>query len=193
MDEPFRIPPDEAGMRRADRHITRASLITLVLAAIAGLAAWLLLPEIFAFPVQTADRLAFALVATLPAFLSLAVATMMVSTARRYSARDIGGSAAGPPSTKLAIKVAFLQNTLEQTVLAAGFFMIYAAILDGSWLSLLPVAAGFFVIGRALFYRGYRQGVEGRALGMTLTMVPTILLALIACGAWLASLVSPAG
>jgi hypothetical protein len=31
-----------------------------------------------------------------------------------------------------------------------------------------------FVLGRILFLRGYAQGVEGRSLGMTLTMTPTI-------------------
>jgi len=111
---------------------------------------------------------------SIPGFVLL-VAISMVSTTRRYSPQDIGGQAAGPPSDRLAIKAAFLQNTLEQTVLAAGFYFGLAAIAGGAWMGLLPVAAILFVIGRALFYAGYRRGATGRALGMGLTMMPSVL------------------
>ncbi|WP_209428124.1 hypothetical protein [Pararhodobacter sp. SW119] len=37
------------------------------------------------------------------------------------------------------------------------------------------MAALLFVIGRILFYLGYRHGAGGRALGMALTMMPSAL------------------
>jgi hypothetical protein len=87
---------------------------------------------------------------------------------------DIGGSAAGPPSKRIAVQVAFLQNTLEQAVLAVGLYLALATLLAGRWLVLIPVGVFFFVVGRVRFFRGYPVGVEGRALGMTCTMLPTV-------------------
>jgi Flp pilus assembly protein TadB len=103
------------------------------------------------------------------------VAILLVSTARRFSAEDIGGQAAGPPSDRLAIKAAFLQNTLEQTVLAGGFYLALAAVAGGPWLALIPVAAILFVVGRVLFFLRYHRGARGRSLGMALTMMPSAL------------------
>jgi hypothetical protein len=105
-----------------------------------------------------------ALAWAVPAFV-LMVAILMVSTGRRFSAADIGGQAAGPPSEKLAIKAAFLQNTLEQAVIAAGFFFALAAVADGAWLALLPVSAALFVVGKdAVLSRlcARRQGALAR-------------------------------
>jgi hypothetical protein len=125
--------------------------------------------------VALADRLAFAVLCWAVLGIVLLIAIMMVSTARRFSAEDIGGQAAGPPSKKLAIKAAFLQNTLEQTVLAGGFYFALAAVPGGPVLALLPVAVVLFLVGRILFYTGYRRGAQGRSLGMALTMVPSAL------------------
>jgi hypothetical protein len=102
-------------------------------------------------------------------------AVLMVSTIRRFSPLDIGGSAAGPPSERLAIYRAFLQNTLEQAVLATGLYLALAILLEGALLSLIVASVVLFAIGRLLFLRGYARGVRGRALGMTLTMLPTLL------------------
>ena len=44
---------------------------------------------------------------------------------------DICGQPAGPPSEKLVIKAAFLQNTLQQMVLAGGFYFVLAAVAGG--------------------------------------------------------------
>jgi uncharacterized membrane protein YecN with MAPEG domain len=37
------------------------------------------------------------------------------------------------------------------------------------WLSVVPLAAIAFVVGRLLFMRGYERGAPARALGFTLT------------------------
>lgn len=168
----YRRPPEAVDMAAEERAIRRDTSIALVLTVAAFLAAFRFLPAAVELPEDRADALGFAALAwAVPAFV-LMVAILMVSTGRRLSAADIGGQAAGPPSEKLAVKSAFLQNTLEQTVLAAGFYFALAAVAGGAWLALLPVAAAFFVIGRALFYLGYERGAQGRSLGMSLTMLP---------------------
>ncbi|MCC5983642.1 MAG: MAPEG family protein [Rhodobacteraceae bacterium] len=171
----YRRPSDAVDMEAEERAIRRNTTVATGV-TLAGFAAALWIgPALADLPVEVADRLAFAAQVFAVPGVGLLVAIMMVSTTRRFSPDDIGGQAAGPPSDRLAIKAAFLQNTLEQTVLAAGFYFALAAVAGGAWLALLPVAAGLFVIGRVLFYRGYPRGAQGRPLGMGLTMMPAAL------------------
>jgi len=169
----------EDDMAVAERTIRRAGLLSLVILAMTASLAWTLLPALVDFPRHLDQRLAYAAQASVPVLLCLVTAVAMVSTGRRFSPDDIGGSAAGPPGPRIAVQSAFLQNTLEQTVLAVGAYFAYAATLGGPALSLILVAVVLFVTGRVLFYRGYRRGVTGRAFGMTLTLMPTLLLYLI--------------
>lgn len=171
----YRRPPEDVDMEAEEGAIRRNTTIATVVTLTGFAAAFWIGPALADLPVDVADRLAFAAqVFAVPGFVLL-VAILMVSTTRRFSAEDIGGQAAGLPSDRLAIKAAFLQNTLEQVVLAAGFYFALAAVAGGAWLALLPVAAGLFVIGRVLFYRGYPRGAQGRSLGMGLTMMPAAL------------------
>jgi hypothetical protein len=169
----YRRPPEDVDMAAEERAIRRDSTLGTVMTLAAFTAAYWIGPRVADLPTAPADRLLFAaLHGAIPAFVLL-VAILMVSTTRRFSRADIGGQAAGPPSDRLAIKAAFLQNTLEQTVLAGAFYLALAAVAGGPWLALIPAAATLFVIGRVLFYRGYRHGAGGRALGMALTMIPS--------------------
>ena len=169
----FRRPPEQVDMAAEERAIRRASTLATLLTLAGFAAAYWLAPVMAEMPAERADRLAFAALCWAGPGFVLLTAILMVSTARRFSAQDIGGQAAGPPSDRLAIKAAFLQNTLEQTVLAGGFYLALAAVAGGAWLALLPVAVILFVTGRILFYAGYARGAQGRALGMALTMMPS--------------------
>lgn len=160
-------------MLRAERAIRRAGLLGLLALGLAVPAAYYIVPAILELPESMPERLAFAARASSIVMLCVLVAVGMVSSARRSSPADIGGSAAGPPSPKLAIRVAFLQNTLEQAILAVVLYFGLASLLSGDWLSLIVVGVIFFVVGRVLFLRGYAGGAEGRALGMSVTMIPT--------------------
>lgn len=174
-EEDFRTPPDKPGLARAERTIRRNSLLALVAVPLAAALGVVLLPRIFEFPTDLAQRLAFAMLANAFVLVWVAAGVLMVSTMRMASPQDIGGAAAGPPSDRLAIRVAFLQNTLEQAVLAAGLYLALATLVSGRWLSLIVVGVVFFGAGRILFLRGYAKGAPGRALGMSLTMMPTLL------------------
>lgn len=174
-EQGYRKPPEEIDMVQAERTIRAAGMVSLVALAAAVPAGYFALPVIVTFPESLVERLAFAARASIFVLFCVVVAIGMVSTARRLSPHDIGGSAARAPSEKVAIHVAILQNTLEQAVIAVGLYFALAALLSGPWLSLIPVGVLFFLAGRVLFLRGYARGVEGRALGMTLTMMPTVL------------------
>ena len=165
----------QVNLEEANRRIRRAALLTLMALAItAPLACWLL-PQVISLPETLAERMAFAVRASVFVLLCVVIAIFMVSTGRRRSPEDIGGAAAGPPSARLAIPVAFLQNTLEQAVIAVGMYLALASLATGALLALIPLAVAFFLLGRVLFYRGYARGVEGRAPGVALTMLPTVL------------------
>lgn len=174
-EESYRSPPGQSDMVQAERAIRRSVLISLIAIAVAGPLGYLLLPTLFAFPTELAGRLAFAAQASVFVLMWVAIGVLLVSTTRSRSPQDIGGSAAGPPSDRLAIYIAFLQNTLEQAVLAVGLYFALASLVSGPWLSLIVMGVVMFAIGRILFLRGYHRGVRGRSLGMTMTMMPTIL------------------
>ena len=174
-DESYLTPPEEIDMERAERTIRNTGLLALGAFAIAGAAAWFVLPLLWRFPEHLTERLAFGAQASALVLVWVLVGMGMVSTGRRFSRHDISGSAARPPSEKLAIQTAFLQNTLEQAVMAAGAYMAFASLVGGPWLALVVVAVAFFAVGRILFLRGYARGVQGRSLGMSLTAIPTML------------------
>lgn len=162
-----------------EEHLIRvrtslALAVTFACFALARLA----LPRWYAFPETLPER--FALAAQAGAFFLLCVllGVGMVSFGRRRSPEDIGGAAAGPPSPRLAVKSAFLQNTLEQAVIAGGACFAFAAVTGGDWLALVPASVALFCVGRLLFYRGYPAGAGGRAFGMALTLLPGALLLL---------------
>jgi hypothetical protein len=171
----YLAPASDVDMQRAERAIRRAVLIALVALVIAVPAGYQWLPLVFDFPAELSEKLAFAARTSVFVLLWVLIGVGLVSMGRRVSPDDIGGSAAGPPSERIAIHVAFLQNTLEQAVLAAGLYLALATLVSGAWLSLIVIAVIFFGVGRVLFLRGYAEGVSGRSLGMSLTAMPTLL------------------
>jgi hypothetical protein len=157
--------------------IVRGSGLALLVAGAALGAAWAWLPPDLVgavVPDAPGDRIAYALRTELPVFLWLAGAVRAVSSRRFTSPADIRGSAFAPPSAKLALPVAVLQNSLEQTVLFVGAHLILATVLRSEELVLLPVMVALYLSGRIAFALGYRRGASGRAFGMALTAAPTI-------------------
>jgi uncharacterized membrane protein YecN with MAPEG domain len=161
-------------LRSEQKKIRRAALWASVLCVFKFAAGYVVLPLLFYFPIDLLDRLVFALRIDVFVLLWILICVRMVSRVRFYSAADMGGSAAGPPSAQLAIKAAFLQNTLEQAVIAVAVHLVLATLLRGSALSLIVVAVILFSIGRVAFYVGYPRGAGGRAFGMVVTVLPTL-------------------
>ena len=132
------------------------------------------------------ERIAFALKADMLVFLWLAGCVRAVSAGRFSSPADIRGSAYAPPSPAIAVKAAVLQNSLEQTVLAAGAHLSLAAVLRGDELVLIPALVLLYLAGRVSFATVYARGAAARAFGMALTGASTIVAYVIGIGAMLA-------
>ena len=132
------------------------------------------LPRWLSFPVDLADRLAFAFRANLFILIWLLVAVGIVSTIRRYSAEDNAGSAFSPPSSRLAIPAAFLQNTLEQVVITTLAFLALATVEGEAALAYILASLPLFALGRITFLRGYPGGAGARAFGMVTTALPSL-------------------
>ncbi len=146
--------------------------ILVYLATATGSVAFL--PSILNLPVDDLSHLILAIQASLPQLVWMLVGVGLVSRGRLNSKSDIDGSASGPPSPKLALRVAFLQNTLEQAVISIVANLVLAATAPGRWLVLALLAGFLFTVGRVAFYRGYPSGAPGRAFGMSLTILPAI-------------------
>nr|WP_082753274.1 MAPEG family protein [uncultured Acidovorax sp.] len=139
------------------------------------LASYFVLPSFFFFPRDLVGALAFTLQVDLFVLSWVMVGVGLVSHARRQSTQDIGGSAFGTPSEDIRIKIAFLQNTLEQAVIAIGTHVVFSTLVSGDALSLVVAAAFLFGVGRIAFYRGYPRGAAARAFGMVTTVIPGLL------------------
>lgn len=155
-------------------RIRWAALRSLVVCTIATVLGYSILSRVFEFPTELPERIAFAFKANLFVLLWVLVAVGMVSRGRRQRVEDIWGSAFGPPSPSLSIKVAFLQNTLEQAVMAICVHLVLAVMISGPNLSLIIVSVFLFGLGRIFFYRGYSSGAGGRAFGMVTTALPIL-------------------
>ena len=51
-----------------------------------------------------------------------------------------------------------------------------------AWQAAVPAAVILFVVGRALFWRGYASGAPGRALGFALTFYPQVVMLVVIAG-----------
>lgn len=163
------IPKDlEAEIARVRRQ---AALSFLFCAPIVGMAVWWL-PRQFEFPRETGERLAFAARADLLIMLWVMYGVAVVARLRRKSAHDTAGSAYGPPSEQLRVPLAFLQNTLEQSVLAAFAALALAPVGGEAPLAFIVAMVVLFAIGRITFLRGYPGGSPGRAFGVVTTALP---------------------
>lgn len=163
----------EVALAAEQRKVIWNSVTALIFCAVVLAGGYLVLPLYFQFPTDLSDRLAFVLQADVFVFLWIALGVRMVARGRFHSPADNRGSAFAPPSPVIAVPVAFLQNTLEQAVVAVGAHLALATLLSGPALSLIPTAVVLFAIGRLMFLIGYPKGAGGRAFGMATTAVPT--------------------
>lgn len=161
-------------LKAEQRKIIRRALAAFAFCALVLLGSFLLLPRLFEFPSDLAERIAFALQADIFVLIWIAIGVRMVSKGRFHSAADNPGSAFSQPSPAIAVQMAFLRNTLEQAVAAAGAHLALATLISGPALSLIPGAVFLFAIGRITFLRGYPYGAGARAFGIVTTAIPTI-------------------
>ncbi len=167
-------PLSDAELKTQQRGVVLAAGSALVVCALVLVLAYVCLPPLIEFPKSLAERMAFAVQADVFVFLWVVFGVRQVADGRFRSAADNWGSAYAPPSGRLAIPVAFLQNTLEQAVVAAGAHLAFATLVVGNPLSLIVGAVVLFGVGRVCFLLGYSKGASGRAFGLVLTVIPTM-------------------
>jgi len=104
----------------------------------------------------------------------LAVAIGRLARHRFFTPEDIDGGGLRPGSNRAILLQSLLQNTLEQSVLALLTYVAWAAAMPADWLSVVPLAAVSFMLGRLLFFAGYGSGAPSRALGFTMAFYPSL-------------------
>ena len=169
------LTPEQKGVRRGALSAAGFSLLVLGLG-------YLFSPLSFSGINSVGDRLAFAIKVDLFVALWLIICVGNVANIRFYSSQDIKGSAFTEPSEKISSALGFLQNTLEQVVLAMMAHMALSVLLNGSELILIPLLAALFTAGRVAFWLGYRGGASARAFGFGTTFFPTVAAYLLAIG-----------
>lgn len=167
-------------LKAEQKEIRKQSLLAFLLCAATSAACVLFLAKLITFSSEIGARLAFAIQTSFVHFAIVLLAVRMVSNGRYQSAADIDGAAKGPPSPALAVKTAFLQNTLEQAFLGVGAHLLLASVTGGRWLGLLVASSMLFAVGRWSFYRCYPGGAGGRAFGMATTALASLACYLVA-------------
>lgn len=164
--------PTAIELKREQRRILVSGALALLVVGSTLGASFFVAPAL-AFPEALTERLAFALQVDVVLALVLLVAVQRVSSGRYRSAADNRGSAYSQPSEKIAVDAAFLQNTLEQAVIALIVHLAVASSVSGPALIFIPAACIMFVAGRIAFRLAYPHGAGARAFGMVLTVLPS--------------------
>ena len=95
------------------------------------------------------------------------------------SAEDPTKVVAGSEPMKIELRV--LSNTHEQLLLFVINTIGLAVLLPFAYLSVLPIYSGLFVVGRFIFWAGYRHNVLWQAPGFAMSIVPAALGLLYCC------------
>jgi hypothetical protein len=140
-------------------------------------------PMMLSLGATVEDRMAFALRADAFVALWLAISIGLLARHRFFTPEDIDGGGLTEGTATASILQATLQNSLEQTVLAALVHLAWAVFMPVTWMSAIPAAVVLFLTGRVLFVRGYRGGAPSRAVGFTLTFYPSVLMIVLLVGA----------
>jgi uncharacterized MAPEG superfamily protein len=120
------------------------------------------------------DRVAFALSWEPVAALALVLGVLRVVRGRFMSAARLDGSPPEPADVRLEVDRRYLQNTLEQLVLAVIAHLALATQLSGDELRLIPILATWFLIARVAYLIGYQRDPLARGFGWAATWLPTL-------------------
>ncbi|HEV2171320.1 MAG TPA: MAPEG family protein [Candidatus Binatus sp.] len=90
---------------------------------------------------------------------------------RRFFAPDAIG---GDPTPAIEIERRYVQNTLEQLVLAIVGHLALVLIVPDDSTRVVAILVMLFVIGRAAFWIGYHISPPARAFGFATTFYPTV-------------------
>jgi hypothetical protein len=127
-----------------------------------------------AMPAELSDRLRMFAATGLLVSLPLFVAIARLAKHRFFTPADIGGDGLSQGTESARVLQAVLQNTLEQSFLAVLAYFAWAIFAPITFGTLPILASIMFIIGRILFFLGYKKGAGSRAFGFTLTFYLTV-------------------
>ena len=119
-------------------------------------------------------RLSVAIKASLAPAFFLAISIGRLAKHRFFTPEDIDGGGLVQATDQAKLLQSLLQNTLEQFVLAVVVYCAWAIVMPSVWLSVVPLAAIAFSVGRVMFFVGYKHGAPARAIGFALTFYTSI-------------------
>jgi hypothetical protein len=166
--------PPAVDLPAEQRRIRQQSALSFLVCAVALGAAVYWLPQWADFPSEIGSRIAFALRADIFVAVWVLIAVRLVSRIRFVSEEDNAGAAYSPPSPRLAVRAAFLQNTLEQALIAIVANLALATVAGEAPLAFIIASVVLFTVGRLTFLRGYPGGAGARAFGMVTTVLPSL-------------------
>ncbi len=108
--------------------------------------------------------------------LPLAICIIRLARYRFFHQEAIDAAISQEHSRRAQVLQAILQNTLEQTVLAFLVYVAWLGLAPASFMPVLIVALGLFLMGRLCFVIGYQSGAAARSFGFALTFYPTLLM-----------------
>jgi len=120
--------------------------------------------------IETSWRLEYALKCEVFAALCLLAGVAVIAN-RRFFLPD---AIAGGETPSIEIDRRYLQNTLEQLVLAIVAHLALVTIVAPESIRAVAILVALFVIGRATFWIGYHRSGPARAFGFATTFYPTV-------------------
>ncbi len=163
-------------MTNTQKGVLTGMVSGMILAlAIVGFAAF---GNPFSFPAElgVGAALSVAIESLLLPVLTLSFCIARMARHRFFTPADIDGAGLTEGTERAKILQSLLQNTLEQTVLAAGVYLAWAVLMPATTLSALPLAAIAFALGRGLFFISYEKGATARSIGFTLSFYPSLVM-----------------
>ncbi|GGD92551.1 hypothetical protein GCM10011390_09090 [Aureimonas endophytica] len=189
MSNKSRSDSPEEAFRREQRGVAKGIAAAIGASLLVAALALALVPAPVAPEAGASESIAALLPWLAPLGLPLAGGVAAVAHHRFFHAGAIEGG--DPPADRaLAVARAFLQNTLEQTLLAGLAFLALAASLPPDASALLPVFVLWFVAARLAFRLGYPKGAAARAFGFAATFFPSVAALLVATALLLARALS---
>ncbi len=120
--------------------------------------------------IDTVWRLVYALKCEVFAALCLLAGVALIANRRFFIADAIEGG----ESPSIEIDRRYVQNTLEQLVLAIVAHLALVTIVAPESIRAVAVLVMLFVIGRVTFWIGYHYSGPARAFGFATTFYPTV-------------------
>jgi len=169
-------------MTNTQKGVLTGMVSGMILAVLIALFGALGNPLSFPQELDVGGRLVVAIKSLLLPILTLSFCIARMARHRFFSSQDIDGAGLTKATERAKILQSLLQNTLEQTVLAAGVYLAWAVLMPAATLSVLPLAGVAFVFGRTLFFISYAQGATARSIGFTLSFYPSVILLVVSSG-----------